>query len=664
MAHREATVRPSSPSPESFTVRVEVEEELPPLSLRDGILEAGHDAGAGTEQRMPPQLDADLQTLRRDMVRLSDAGLRDVGEAVMAKVAALTAALERAYRRAAQAERREQTQVAKYRDTVKRLESEKSTARQQVEYYRREYTRWEKQYNDLLETFFFRMKEVYPEYHQEKWLAAHGDPGSPGGDPERRFQGDVAKEAIRAQMLAARLETEKRNHEQAAQSLIQQLEEKDQSLVYQAQQHHKVREELERVRGMVKGLQDAAAEGQQWLELALGQATAFVKGVGELRDWVMAPKTLSRQSFIGVLHTQLLQLCLEQFKMLRHAQAQSPDVPTRSRMARVRGSLEREMRLIVGLPPERDGLYKAEVESTSDVTSEAGSSRFERRMTEILRRLADPQQQVRLFQSVPMPFECTPEEVAEALQSRTEDSPKAQASARWVALWDKAVQESRMGDVAQAVEVLAATSATVAEACRAATTQPGELWAVLRTACLECVHGLRAIAAPAAQRGNSSPPAAAAGSPSFSDSGTSLPVAVPDDPLSQQLPATTAALLEVILDAVAHLEEPPAAAASPKQKRRAFFPDDLPQSPAETPTSDAARRAMARRATSAGTLKPALKAKPGKDDGAAEGEPVERPAVAIPTARRATSAAVLKPAGKPGGRPEGPGRAERDGAEG
>lgn len=70
-------------------------------------------------------------------------------------------------------------------------------------------------------------------------------------------------------------------------------------------------------------------------------------------------------------------------------------------------------------------------------------------MTEILRRLADPQQQVRLFQSVPMPFECTPEEVAEALQSRTEDSPKAQASARWVALWDKAVQESRMGDVAQ-----------------------------------------------------------------------------------------------------------------------------------------------------------------------------------------------------------------------
>lgn len=54
------------------------------------------------------------------------------------------------------------------------------------------------------------MKEVYPEYHQEKWLAAHGDPGSPGGDPERRFQGDVAKEAIRAQMLAARLETEKR----------------------------------------------------------------------------------------------------------------------------------------------------------------------------------------------------------------------------------------------------------------------------------------------------------------------------------------------------------------------------------------------------------------------------------------------------------------------
>lgn len=67
----------------------------------------------------------------------------------MAKVAALTAALERAYRRAAQAERREQTQVAKYRDTVKRLESEKSTARQQVEYYRREYTRWEKQYNDV-----------------------------------------------------------------------------------------------------------------------------------------------------------------------------------------------------------------------------------------------------------------------------------------------------------------------------------------------------------------------------------------------------------------------------------------------------------------------------------------------------------------------------------
>lgn len=158
----------------------------------------------------------------------------------------------------------------------------------------------------------------------------------------------------------------------------------------------------------VKGLQDAAAEGQQWLELALGQATAFVKGVGELRDWVMAPKTLprggptpqwhitgapaqrkalglagvfqlivacrcvpwaathmlptfcdgwggpprppSRQSFIGVLHTQLLQLCLEQFKMLRHAQAQSPDVPTRSRMARVRGSLEREMRLGRGWP--------------------------------------------------------------------------------------------------------------------------------------------------------------------------------------------------------------------------------------------------------------------------------------------------------------------------
>ena len=78
------------------------------------------------------------------------------------------------------------------------------------------------------------------------------------------------------------------------------------------------------------------------------------------------PGSFSHQEhFLLVLHSMLLIMMVNQFKGIRSSYYQAKDLKIRSKVARWRGDLEKEIRLMLGWNPERDNIYKCEPLPTS-----------------------------------------------------------------------------------------------------------------------------------------------------------------------------------------------------------------------------------------------------------------------------------------------------------
>ena len=110
--------------------------------------------------------------------------------------------------------------------------------------------------------------------------------------------GQVAKDAIRLHMLASRLEHEKQMHEQTIQSYTLQMSEKDDLFMEMSDRCQRLREVLNEKQKEVDRLREqqmaVQADNMAWLQGLQVLCSGFARDVGEIREWVTKPKTVSK----------------------------------------------------------------------------------------------------------------------------------------------------------------------------------------------------------------------------------------------------------------------------------------------------------------------------------------------------------------------------------